>query len=235
MIIRNALDAEDIDSNIMFCTISMGWFFMLRRSEYLGPCLAGHCKQTFRHSVRTVDIEPLYQGQRTTWQGQVDSVSLHLEGSKTNRLNRGTVRTHGRIDPQSPNLPVCIALNLQRLFKMSPAREHKSTHFPFARWGNDVLISAFHVTFLIKTAAKANGLGPDKYTLRPLRSGGDTALYRATGGLDLVGRFGRWEGKSIHGYLREPHQMLIGVASLMTRGEGHIIHRATNFPHQRMG
>ena len=234
MLIRNALDTEDIDSNIMFCTIALGWFFMLRRSEYLGPGLAGHNKQTFRHSVRTVDIEPLHQGKRTTWQGQVDSVSLHLEGSKTDWLNLGTVRTHGRIDPQSPNLQICIVANLQRLFKMLPAREQKGTHLPFARWENDVLISAFHVTFLIKTAAKANGLDPDKYTLHSLRSGGATALYRATGDLDLVGRFGRWKGKSIHGYLWESHQMLIGVASLMTREEGPIIHRATNFPHQRM-
>ena len=226
--IRRALDQEDIDSNILFCTIALGWFFMLRRSEYLGPGLAGHVKGTFRHSVRGVDIEPKFQGKRTDWDAEVDSATLHLEGSKTDWLNQGTVRTHGRLETNRPNAQICLVGNLQLLFRMYPAKAQKNLHLPFARWENEVLITAFHITYLIKTAAKANGLNPDDYTLHSLRSGGATALYRATGDLDLVGRFGRWKGKSIHGYLWESHQMLIGIASMMTQEEGPFVHRATN-------
>ena len=232
--IRKSLSVEDTDSNILFCTIALEWFFMLRRSEYLGRGLIGHSKRTFRHSIRIVDIEPMRLGKRANWEDEVDSVCLHLEGSKTDWLNQGTVRTHGRLDPGSPNISIRIVSNLQTLFRMYPAKAYKDTHLPFARWGNGVLITACHFAFLIKAAAKANGLDTDKYTLHSLRSGGATALHRATGDLDSAGRFGRWKGKSIHGYLWESHQMITGIAALMTREDGPIIHRATNRPHIQM-
>ena len=104
----------------------------------------------------------------------------------------------------------------------------KTPHLPFARWENDRLITAYQVTRFIKLAVQKNGLDPELYSLHSLRSGGATALYRATGDIELVGRFGRWKGKSIHGYLCESHQVLIGVATLMTRNEGPMVHRAAN-------
>ena len=227
-LIRKALQPDDIDSNILFCTIALGRFFMLRRSEYLGPGLAGQRVHNFRNSIRGLDIEPKAKGKRTEWHEEVDSISLHLAGSKTDWLNQGTVRTHGKLDEDHPNVQICVVRNLQNLFKLYPAKAYKNLNLPFARWENDLLITAFRVTFLIKTAAKANGLDPNDYTLHSLRSGGATALYRETGDLDLVGRFGRWKGRSIHGYLWESHQMLIGIASMMTKEEGPFVHRATN-------
>ena len=206
---------------------------MLRRSEYLGAGIEGRSAKTFRHTVRCIDLEPMLQGQRATWDGDVDAVSLHLEGSKTDWLNKGTVRTHGRLEEGGPNMSICIVHNLQALFRALPTRAERNLHLPFARWENDRLISAFQVTRMIKTAVAANGFDADRYSLHSLRSGGATALYRATGDLDLVGRFGRWKGKSIHGYLWESHQMLIGIASLMTREEGPMVHRATNTPQFR--
>ena len=79
-----------------------------------------------------------------------------------------------------------------------------------------------------------NGVNPDLYALHSLRSGGATALYRATGDLDLVDRYGRWKSSSIHGYLREPHQMLLGVAELMTSEGGPIIHSAAGRRNQKL-
>ena len=234
VVIRSHLSSEDINTNIMFCTIALGWFFMIRRSEYLGIGLEGRSSKTFRHTVRCMDLEPMFQGQRSTWDGQVDSVSLHLEGSKTDWLNQGTVRTHGRLDEGGPNEHICIVHCLQTLFRSFPQRATHNTHLPFARWENDRLITSYQVTRMLKFAVQKNGLDPDSYSLHSLRSGGATALYRATGDLDLVGRFGRWKGKSIHGYLWESHQMLIGIATLMTRDDGPMVHRAVNRPHQRM-
>ena len=167
-------------------------------------------KNNFRHSIRGIDIKPKINGNRTEWHEEVDSATLHLAGSKTDWINQGTVRTHGRLEGDNPNVQICVVRNLQTLFEMCPVKANKNLNLPFDRWGNDILITASHVTFLIKTAAKANGLNPNDYTLHSIRSGGATALYRATGDLDLVGRFGRWKGRSIHGYLWESHQMLIG-------------------------
>ena len=80
---------------------------------------------------------------------------------------------------------------------------------------------------MIRMAVRLNGLNPDLYALHSLRCGGAAALYRATGDLDLVARFGRWKGNSIHGYLWESHLMLQGIASLMAAPDGPIVHFAS--------
>ena len=79
---------------------------------------------------------------------------------------------------------------------------------------------------MLKTAARMNGMGPGLYALYSLRSGWAAALYRATAGLDLVARYGRWKGAIIRGYFRGSHLMLLGVANLMTSEDGEIIHSA---------
>ena len=191
-------------------------------------------EKTFRDTIRCMDIEPMCMGKRVICGAEVDAASLRLEGSKTERLNHGTVRNHGSLEDGGPDEHICIVRNLQVLFRMAPQRAKRNTHLPFARWGNDRLIAAYHVARLLKMDAADNDLDPDQYSLHSIRPGGATALYRSPGDLDHVGRFGRWEGKSIRGYLWESRQMLVGAAALMIRDDGPMVHRAVNRPHRRM-
>ena len=95
---RNSLSITDVNTNILFCTIAIGWFFTLRKSEYLGSGVEGRSANTFRHTIRVEDIEPMYIGEMASWEGEVDSAPLHLEGCKTDWLNRGAARSHGMLD-----------------------------------------------------------------------------------------------------------------------------------------
>ena len=72
-------------------------------------------------------MEPMNQGSRADWNSEVDSVNLHLEGSKTDWLNRGTVRSHGRLEPGGPNEEICLVRKLQVLFRMFPERATKTS------------------------------------------------------------------------------------------------------------
>ena len=190
---------------------------MLRKSEYLGEGMKGNTPGTFRHSVRVMGLEAFSDSKRAPWGNPCDSVALHIHGSKTDWLNRGTVRSHGVLAPDHQNKRICVVNNLMILCQLLPGRFVKNTNLPFARLTNDVLISDRAITLVIKRAAAANGLNPDLYSLHSLRAGGATALFRATGDLDLVGRFGRCKGRSIHSYLWESHVVLTGIASLMTK------------------
>ena len=74
-----------------------------------------------------------------------------------------------------------------------------------------------------------NGHNPPSFSLRSLRSGGATALCRATKDIDLAERVGRWETQSISEHIWERRQMMAGLIDLMVIG-GRTIHSATNSP-----
>ena len=180
---------------------------MLPKSEYLGPGLKGSTPANRRFSVRTLDIEPHYRAKKAEWGQGMDSISLHIHGSKTDWLNCGKVRTHGKLPDDHPDKDLCLVRNFENLFSSAPERFLEETHKTFARRVNGSLVSDMQATKMIRMAVRLNGLNPDQYALRSRRCGGATALYRATGDLDLVARFGRWKGNSIHEYLWKSNLM----------------------------
>ena len=121
---------------------------------------------------------------------------------------------------------------MKQLYELVPERFRSDKEKVFARWVSDLLIADIQATRILKTAVTMNGMNPDLYALHSLRSGGATALYRATGDLDLVARYGRWKSSSIHSYLWESHQMLLGIAELMASEGGPIVHSAAGRPKQ---
>ena len=163
----------------------------------------------------------------------MDAVSLHLERSKTDWINQGTVRTSGRRDARSPYVSIFDVVKLVNLYRISPGRFVRNIHLLFASLGNDRLLTAFQLTKVVKSAVGENGLDPEKYGMSPFRSGGPAALYRADGDLDLTARFGGWKGRSIHGYFWDSHRILVGIAALITRSDGPIVQRAAEKPHFR--
>ena len=91
-----------INEQIIYCVILAGWFFMLRKSEYLGPGLQGQSPNTFRHSIRVLGPEAYKDSKRVSRGEDCDSVTLHIHGSKTDWLHAGTVRTHGALPNDRP-------------------------------------------------------------------------------------------------------------------------------------
>ena len=224
--LQGRLDMTHVDEAIIFCVLLFGRYFMIRKSEYIGPVTKSTESPNHRFSVRMIDIEPHYRFKLAKRSEPIDSISLHIHGSKTDWLNCGAVRTNGQLPNDHPNLLISLVRNFFNLYSLIPGRFDENTQLTFARRANNSLIADLQATRMIRMAVRLKGLTPDQYALHSLRSGGETSLFRETGDLDLVARFGRWKGKIIHGYLRKPHLMLHGIAGLMASDDGPIVHLA---------
>ena len=222
--LKGLLNLSDPDQLCLWTTILTGWFFMLRMSEFL-VTNSKHAPPG-RHPLHMDDVQPLCEGRPTHWGAHVDEISVHISGSKTDRMNQGCVRSHTRVGPESPNADICVVSAFVMLFSEFPAKFSKRTHTPIATWRNGMAIPAEEVTALLRAAAASSGNSPGAYSLHSLRSGGATALYQATHDIDLVARFGRWKSKCISVYLWGSHQFYSGLGTAMVTG-GHVLHQAT--------
>ena len=222
-VVYDMLDVpNNIDNRILWCSVLLGWHFMLRMSEYV---VTGK-ETTQRHPLHTQDIEPLHDGVRCEWGPEVNGVSIFISGSKTDWLNQGATRSHSKVGPGSPNSHLCIVSALQGLFDVYPAKFTKAKDQPFTTWRNGQPIPGTYITATLRAAAFSQGNRTESYSLHSLRAGGATALYRATRDIELVARFGRWRTASISSYLWESDQAMAGLSALMLLG-GHTLHLST--------
>ena len=222
--LRGLLDLKDTDQMILWATTLLGWFFMLRMGEYL-TTNSRNCNSE-RRPISTSDIEPRCRGEPTEWGPHVDEVSVFISGSKTDWLNQGCIRSHSKIESGSPNVELCVVRALIGVFKAFPAKLRKHKDLPFATWKNGSPIPSTHVAATLRAAVFKNGNNPQAFSLHSLRAGGATALYRATGDIELVARFGRWKSKSISAYLWESHEMMEGLGQKMV-AKFHTLRKAT--------
>ena len=222
--LRSMLDLRVIDQRIVWCSVLLGWFFMLRMSEFLTT--NNKNMSADRHPIYMRDIEPRYQGQAAHWGPRVDEISLFISGSKTDWLNAGCIRPHTKIPEGQPNCELCVVRALCELHVVYPNKFALATGSPFAAWKGGGAITGGHITALLRSAVFRKGANPGAYSLHSLRAGGATALYQATRDVELVARFGRWKTKSISAYLWESHQMLAGLSDKMV-SVSHTLHCAT--------
>ena len=226
--IHSSVDWDNPDSVTLWCTIIIAWFFMLRMSEYLetGNQKSQCDEKRQRHPLLMSDIEPLIGGKKCEWSERVEEISIHISGSKTDYLNQGMIRSIGAIPVNEPNSHLCPVRALIRLWNIRPSKFYKNIDRTFATWSSGQPMRTEHLVSVLRMAVFSQGLNPNAFSLHSLRAGGATALYRATGNIELVARMGRWETSSISAYLWESHQVMRGLGQLMATG-GHTLHRAT--------
>ena len=122
--------------------------------------MSGVSPNTFRHSIRALDLEARKDSKRATCGEPCDSVTLHIHGGKTDWLNQGAVRTHGALPTDRPNRKICSVRNLVNLRRSFPQRFLENVNQPFARLENDALATDRQLTLVTKRAAGRNGLNP---------------------------------------------------------------------------
>ena len=155
----------------------------------------------------------------------MDEVSIHIAGSKTDWVNQGCVRSHTQAKQGAPNDDICAVRARKLLHKEFPAKFSKRGDVPFATWRNGTDIKPADVTAILRAAVTKEGNdNTGLFSLHSLRSGGATALYRATRDIDLVARFGRWRSKCISVYLWGSHKLYEGLGAAMVTG-GHVLHQ----------
>ena len=219
--LHGMMDHIDIDQQILWSTVLLSWFFMLRMGEMFDN--NDKTRPEGRHPLLMSDIDPLCKGNLTHWGDHVGEITIHISGSKTDWLNQGCVRSHTRVNSESPNRNICVAKALVDLFDLYPAKFAKNRDDGFATWRTGEGIPPATANALLRSSVAKNEHNPLAYALHSLRAGEATALYRATRDIGLVARFGRGGANSISAYLWESHQMMDGRSDHMVVG-GHTIH-----------
>ena len=70
--------------------------------------------------------------------------------------------------------------------------------------------------------AAEGGLPPERFLSHSLRIGGASALFQATGKIELVKRAGRWSSSAVQRYLHDGDIAMRDVAAKMANVERHI-------------
>lgn len=186
----------------------LGWFFLLRASEYLDVGYADP-----NRGLRGSDITLKLEGKALPLDrlSTADEVVLMVRGSKTDIYNRGQVRNHFRAEG-----PVCV-VQAMVTFHHFPQRYQggsEAEEFLF-RSPDEKPIPRAAIQALIKRAAKGLNLPEGDLGTHSLRFGGASALWAQYQDTAMVKRWGRWASDSFQTYVWEARETARGVAQKM--------------------
>ncbi|CAK9068985.1 unnamed protein product, partial [Durusdinium trenchii] len=187
-----------VDQAILWAAIMVGFFFLLRASEFL--VTMGRSCGTSR-TLKGNDIEARRDNLQVMNFHQAEEIVIYLKGSQTDQYNQGTVRNQFRSGDE-----LCVVTALANYQAMKPERfAGAEADQPLFRLENGKPLQRTDIQGLIQLAAVADGQSTTRYGSHSLRIGGATAMYQTTKDLDIVKRFGRWNSDAFHGYLWESH------------------------------
>ena len=188
--------SSTLDQAMISAALQTAFFFMLRMKE-------------FGNSSGSVDLESVVRGcdVRLTTDGVVNQrvaateVSISFRKTKTDQLAFGLEQSLAR----SGDERVCPVRALQRLRDLAPERfgQGSEVDLPLFRWRGGQVIDRLQTQAILQESAAACGLPPDRFLSHSLRIGGATALYQATGEIELVKRRGRWSSDAVQRYLHD--------------------------------
>lgn len=104
-----------------------------------------------------------------------------------------------------------------RRFDQSPKR-----HLPLFRWASEHMLKRLEAQNILPKSAKALVLPADRFQSHSLRIGGASALYQATGEVELVERTGRWSRSAVQRYLHDSVDVLAGLSRKMATVDQYI-------------
>ena len=112
---------------------------------------------------------------------------------------------------------ICVVTALERMKEVTERRfgGGPEAHLPLFRWSSGQVIKRLEVQNILQRAARAVGLPAERFQSHSLRIGGASALYQATGEVEVVKRTGRWTSGAVHRYLHDGGDVLKGLAERM--------------------
>ena len=216
---RHLNSSESIDKAdrvIIWAAIMVGFFFLLRASEFL--VTMGRTWGTSR-TLKGTDVEARKNNNQVTNFHQAEEIVIYLKGSKTDQYNQGTVRNQFRSGNE-----LCVVAALADYQSMKPERfAGAEADLPLFRLECGKPLQRTDIQSLIQLAAVADGQSTTRYGSHSLRIGGATAMYQATKDLDSVKRYGGWNSDAFHGYLWESHERQRDLAKGMTIADGQLL------------
>ena len=204
---------------LLWAAVCMGFFFLLRASEYLEVGYRQPHRGLFgRHVVLQKKGVPITRAEL----GQADEVVVTIQGSKTDVYNKGETRNHFKVAAtlEDPN-PLCVVRAVELLFHHFPQRMEGGLEqdVPLLTELNGKLMTRETVQTALKMAAKALGMNVARLGSHSLRFGGASALWAAYHDSGLVRRWGRWASDTFQSYIWEGRKGSQGVAKSMGQAD----------------
>ena len=174
----------------VWASICLGWFYMLRASEYLPGTDALNAPSRV---LRGSDLDFFKEGRKCRV-SEADSLAVQLRDSKGDQFGRGQVRLqHATGDD------ICPVKALQEHAKLNP-HWLQDSGLPVCAW-QGVGVSREGVSEALRLAAVALGYPAHLVASHSLRKGGATAMLAVTSDVETVKRFGGWKSDAVHAYL----------------------------------
>jgi hypothetical protein len=205
-LLYSRLNFQQPQQRLLWGSLLIGFFFLLRRSEYLkiGRERRFYClklRNTFFSDNEGRPVEAI----------SATSVTIGLEGAKNDQFGRGVWRTmHASGDKQ-----ICPVSALKQIIK---ARHAISTSSQYL-CGD---LSAADVAEALKATARSIGVPEANYSTHSVRIGGATALLSVEASSTLIELLGRWLSNCFEQY---PTQAASATTSLASRMVG--LHMST--------
>ena len=205
-----------VDQVIFWAAIMVGFFFLLRASEFL--VTLGRSWETSR-TLKGNDIEARKDNRQVMNFYQAEEIVIYLKGSKTDQYNQGTVRNQFKSGNE-----LCVVTALAEYQAMKPERfAGAGADQPLFRLEKGKPLQRTDIQGLIQLAAVADGQSTTRYGSHSLRIGGATAMYQTTKDLDVVKHFGRRNSDAFHGCLWESHERQKDLAKGMAKADGQLL------------
>ena len=196
---------ENFDALMVIAALNTAWFFMLRAKEYCDS--------------NGVDFAMVLRGADLKFEGEGEDlcVTLQFRKTKTDQEAFGTCKTMYLSGVQG----LCVVRALLDFRAVAPQRFGQGAEAlnPLFRWGGGQMLRRTQVQALLQRAAVGVGLPPDRFMSHSLRIGGASALFQATGEIELVKRTGRWSSAAVQRYLHDGETALKHAAAKMATVE----------------
>lgn len=201
------------DAALLWGALALGWFFLLRASEYLD---VGYTDQS--KGLKGKDVILSSEGKPCKLHDlqTATEITLHIRGSKTDIYNRGETRHHF-----ATGLELCPVQAARNIFACFPNRYQGGIEEsePLFRDDEGKPISREAINALLVKAARAVGEEPGDLKTHSLRFGGASALWAAYKDAAVVKRFGRWASDSFQTYRWDSKESSKGVATNMATAD----------------
>ena len=203
-----------VDCRMLQAALLTAWFFMLRAKEF--------------SDSSGVDVEMILRGQdvqigkRQPKEGDTEGpeeVTIQFRKTKADQEAFGTCKTMLATGVKH----VCVVEAMKKFQEAAPRRfDGPEAHQPLFRWASGQVLRRLEVQNILQKSAKAVGLPAERFQSHSLRIGGASALYQATGEIELVKRTGRWTSSAVHRYLHDSGDVLKGLAEKMANVDQYI-------------
>jgi len=208
--IRGQLDLEKTNDRVVWMTFNLGWFFLMRLSEY-----AAHDGGQFdpQKALLGRDVTFRLNNEPTLLASDAEEAGILFRISKADVFNAGEFRNHFR----SGDAELCVVDALQLVQERLPHRFGNGTESDkeLCRYENGNPVFRGQITLWIERAARQEGYTAERFGSHSLRIGGATALYHMGVAVEIIKRYGRWASDAFQGYLWESSTSAKGLAKGM--------------------